>query len=99
MITSPTGKIYIGQAKKNLSESMKRMWLNKPKSQSRFNIKTINALKAANSIPVNQYDKNGVFIKEWNSMKDAERELNIRSISTSIKRNGKAGGFIWKKKQ
>jgi hypothetical protein len=46
-----------------------------------------------------QYDLNGNFIKKWNSCFEIQNELNIRynNISTSIKRNGTCGGFIWKK--
>lgn len=47
-----------------------------------------------------QYDNKGVFIKEWESLRTASRELNIQSsqISRSTKRdsdNNSAGGFLW----
>lgn len=47
-----------------------------------------------------QYDYNGVFIKEWQSLRTASKELNIQSsqISKSTKmdsNNNSAGGFIW----
>jgi len=47
-----------------------------------------------------QYDDKGVFIKEWESLRTASRELNIKSsqISRSTKRdsnNNSAGGFLW----
>lgn len=44
-----------------------------------------------------QYSLDGDFIKEWNSGQEVEDQLGISScnISTSIKRNGSCGGFIW----
>ena len=49
---------------------------------------------------VYQYGFNGVFIKEFNSLRDAARELkcNVSTISKSMKecsRNKSACGFIW----
>lgn len=51
------------------------------------------------SIKVNQYDINNNFIKQWNSLRDVQRELNIFAISISrcCKGNQKtAGGYIWR---
>lgn len=48
-----------------------------------------------------QYDKNGMFIKEWNSMHEIERKLKIfhGSISNCCKNKLKtAGGYVWKYK-
>ena len=46
-----------------------------------------------------QYDKKGNFIKQWNSISEAEKTLNIRHIS-SVCSNDKyrhsAGGYIWR---
>ena len=43
-----------------------------------------------------QYDLNGNFIKEWDSIKDAEVNLNIHSISSVCNKKLKsAGGFFW----
>ena len=53
----------------------------------------------SNSKRVNQYDKQGNFIKTWKSMKEAERELNICNSNISRCCNGKAkttGGYIWR---
>lgn len=47
---------------------------------------------------INQYDLNGNFIKQWDSMRDVERELNIVPINISrCCRNirNKAGGYKW----
>ena len=58
------------------------------------NKKIINKL----NIKILQYDLDGNFIKQWDSMKEATKKLNIRNISQVVngKRN-KAGGYIWKK--
>ena len=47
-----------------------------------------------------QYDKQGNFIKKWNSQAEAARQLNIKQGDISRCVNGKrnyCGGFIWKK--
>jgi group I intron endonuclease len=51
------------------------------------------------SIPVNQYDLKGNFIKYWNSTKEASRSLNIAdsNICNVLKGRGHTtNGFIWK---
>lgn len=48
-----------------------------------------------------QYDLNGIFIKEWNCVRDIERELKISNESISHCCAGKtktAGGYKWKYK-
>ena len=55
------------------------------------------ALKHAKRKKVCQYDKNENFIKLWESMSEAEKDLNIHHIGAVC--NGKrkyAGGFIWR---
>lgn len=72
--------------------------------QTKFNIS--NALKKSGKSyqhlkrKIYQYDDKGVFIKEWESLRTASRELNIHSsqISKSTKKvsnNNSAGGFLW----
>lgn len=54
-----------------------------------------------NNKTVLQYSKQGIFIKEWNTISEASRALNITpsNITTCCKRKLKtAGGFIWKYK-
>lgn len=56
------------------------------------------------SLPIIQYSKNGVFIKEWASSMDIERELHIQhsNITKCCKKQPHyktAGGFIWKYKE
>lgn len=50
------------------------------------------------SYPVNQYDKNYNLISTFPSLAEAERQTGIfrTNISSAIKRNGTAGGYIWK---
>lgn len=48
---------------------------------------------------VNQYDLEGNFIKQWDTIKNASRNLNIKdsNISRACKNKSKtAGGYIWK---
>jgi len=48
---------------------------------------------------VNQYDLKGIFIKSWNSHKEASQNLQILETSISNCRNKRsqtAGGFIWR---
>lgn len=49
------------------------------------------------SIPVDQYDLGGTFIRHWDGIAIAQRELHIWNISyvCNGKRN-QAGGYIWK---
>ena len=51
------------------------------------------------SIPILQLTKSGGFIKEWPSLREAERQLKISqsSISKCLKgRLKSAGGFVWR---
>ena len=53
-----------------------------------------------NSIPILQFSKDGTFIKEWQSARDAERQLGITHICHCLKGKRKsAGGYIWKYKK
>ena len=54
------------------------------------------------SKPVLQYDKNGFFLKEYASIKDAERHTGINNANICDVCGGKrktAGGYIWRYKQ
>lgn len=51
------------------------------------------------SKPIIQYDKDFNFIKKWNSVEEAQRELNIQHIwevCNKIKYRYTAGGYIWR---
>ena len=58
------------------------------------------------SIPVLQFDRNGVFLKEWSSATEAENKLglpknariNIRSLCNGDIKRHSAYGFIWRNK-
>jgi hypothetical protein len=48
---------------------------------------------------INQYDKQGNFIRRWDSISDAARKLSIHRSGISaclIKKTKSAGGFIWR---
>lgn len=50
---------------------------------------------------INQYDTNGNFIKEWDTITNASKELNINRLSISNVVNDRAksaGGFVFKYK-
>lgn len=50
------------------------------------------------SMPINQYSKDGVFIKQWKSAREAERQLGVwqENINNCCIGNRKsAGGFKW----
>lgn len=49
-----------------------------------------------------QYDLNGIFVKEWESMHEVERQLKINNSHISACCKGKrktAGGYIWMYKE
>lgn len=51
-------------------------------------------------VPVYQFDRNGVFIKKWDSIIMASKTLNINASAIGNCCNGRlktAGGFIWSK--
>lgn len=53
------------------------------------------------SIAVNQYNKNGIFLKSYDSISEASRELNINRSDISACCKGKlktAGKYIWRYK-
>lgn len=61
--------------------------------------KIIEPIKHPHNNGVLQYNKEGVFIKEWKSASEAARELNINRSGISNCCNGKSkssSGFIWK---
>ena len=58
------------------------------------------ALKEKLSIPILQFSKDGTFIKEWPSMREARRQLGIQNICNCLKgRIKSSGGFIWRYKE
>ena len=52
------------------------------------------------NIPIKQYTKEGILIKEWDSLKQATQSLNINKFALSNCLAGRiktSAGFIWKK--
>lgn len=57
--------------------------------------------KKVNSKKIEQYTKEGIFIREWDSLNDAKDYFNLKSSSISNALTGRsstANGFIWKYK-
>ena len=49
------------------------------------------------SIPILQFTKDGLFVKEWPSAREAQRKLGISHICECLKCHHKsAGGFVWR---
>lgn len=47
-----------------------------------------------------QYDKNGILLKEWQSIKEAQEELKISKINVNcLGKRKTSGGYIWKYKE
>lgn len=79
----------------------------KGKSKSNLHKKKINTKERAKNIskgrmkPILQYSKDNIFIKEWDSIQLASKELGINSSSICSNLNKKykhAGGYIFKRK-
>ena len=51
--------------------------------------------EVTHSVKVDQYDKDGLFIKTWNSKKEIETILNINVSAVLKGRTKSAGGFYW----
>lgn len=47
--------------------------------------------------PVLQYTNDNIFIKKWESIKQASKELGISNINRAISKDLTAGGYRWKK--
>ena len=55
------------------------------------------------SVPVIQYDVKGTFVKEWKSISEASKNLNIDTSAITkcckgVKNRKAAGGFVWRYK-
>jgi hypothetical protein len=98
--------LRLGEANGLFSEeTKKRMSISK---KGKANIKLKNLIRSDKtkqkisnilSKPILQYDLEGNFIREWQSMKEASISLNICSpLISKVCRNEKqtAGGYIWK---
>lgn len=45
---------------------------------------------------VHQFTLEGEFIKEWNGVIHAQKEMKCKSISVTIKKHGRAAGYLWR---
>ena len=78
-------------AKENIHDMMNRGTMNYTKAQSIAQVK--------NQKTVNQYNLKGTFIKRWNSVLEAEKELFGKKSKIGMVANGKrnlCGGYIWR---
>ena len=94
------GKKHTAETKNKLSEAKKGK--NNPMYGKKQSEHTIRKRSEANKKPIVQYNKNGEFIKEWPSGKDATDGLGIDPSSITRACKGKvksAGGFRWKYKE
>jgi len=94
------GRIPWNKGIPNLFAKGKEPW-NKGKPNGNKGIKRpdLSEMNRKNTKPINQFTKDGNFIKRWESGAEASRVLNIdqANINASCKNKVKsAGGFIWK---
>ena len=90
------GRHHTEESKKKNRESNKANWTDDKRKAFGETRKSRNN---PNSRMIYQYDKNGNFIRVWDSISDASRSLNIDVSSISACARGKyktAGGYIWK---
>ena len=74
-------------------------WCDKKYNNNYGNRNHYISLNNANKTKVNQYSLNGEYIKTYNSIREACKELGIRSSGISnccANRISKSGGYIWK---
>jgi group I intron endonuclease len=94
---SMTGKKASLETKIKMSNSKKGHSMYNDEWRSKM--KKVWSLPSSVSKPIFQYDKDGIFIKEWESSLKACQELNIGTGTISSALNGRyktAGGYIWK---
>lgn len=114
MSESHKGVAHSEEHNKHVSESLKGRdmpWMQKPHTKewnehiSQSHIGDKNPMygkrgkEIHNSKPVDQYTKDGIFIKRWDCQRDILRELHISVSHICSVCNGKrktTGGYIWK---
>lgn len=101
----PNVGIKISQSKKGMvSVTLGKNWkckniISQETKDKQYTLERNNKIKKALSIPINQFDLEGNFIKEWESISEARRQTNVLKIDKVVRGEGKtAGGFIWKSK-
>jgi hypothetical protein len=86
-----TGKIYSDESK----EKMSQLYHQRPQSVIE---KTKKSISLAKSSPIIQYNTDGIFLKEWPSIKEAYTYHKGDISSCCQGRQKTAAGFIWKYK-
>lgn len=90
-------------ARKNMSIAQKKLYENgyvNPNRGKKLSAETIKKRVDKVVVPVDQYDLDGVFIKSWNSIKEASIQLGIHESGIGQTANNKqkyCGGFIWRR--
>ncbi len=102
-----TGYTHTEEFKQKLSSDRKGKCTRKERKLSKEAKSKISQKLKSRSVtwgkPVLQFDKHGNFIKEWDNMKDAERETgakNIFEVASGYKNQmyKSSGGYVWKYK-
>jgi len=69
----------------------------KHSSETKEKLRTIHLGKPKKGKPILQFSLDGLFIKEWEKIKEAQQSLNIKNIGRVLRGERKStGGFIWK---
>jgi hypothetical protein len=78
------------------------IWKNKNESDKfirNISLEGQSHIKKLYSKPILQYSIEGFLIKEWESINDAEIEMDVKNISRAIKKQYLSAGYIWTFKQ
>lgn len=96
MSNSHKGTTLSGETRKKISSANKGRVVS---DETRRKISNANKGKATRSIVVDMFSSDGVFVKSFDSAKDAMRELgvdNSQIIKVCKKKAKTAGGYIWR---
>lgn len=79
-------------------ELREKSWKNGRKIGQKIGGKKCGAINGKKrSIPIFQFSKDGTFVKEWPSAREAGRQLGINHICECLKGHHKsAGGYVWR---
>jgi hypothetical protein len=103
-------KVWDNKTKEEMSEIGHKRWNTRKENKTdkiTWGDKISQSLKGrdttkanqSRSKPVLQFDKNNNFIKEWNSISEAERQIGGDIKSAVAGRQKTAAGFIWRTKK
>jgi group I intron endonuclease len=62
-----------------------------------YNMRILHRPKQYKLEPILQYTDDNIFIKKWESITQANKELSVSNISRAISKDLTAGGYRWKK--